>query len=186
MKDLLPLSVPEDLKIFEESTCLLPGENRQQFEIIRKMVINDIRPKTNLEWLWVLDLIELSWEVLRYRRMKEKILEIHRVDAIASILRQLDGVGMPSQRQAFVQSCSRRSSMEWREDPTAASEIEARLAAGGFDTAAVNAEVFLLAQASFDFFDRLMQSAQSRRINLLREIKVHRVLESRNKIKPPQ
>jgi hypothetical protein len=186
MKDLLPLSVPEDLKIFEESTCLLPGENRQQFEIIRKIIINDIRPKTNLEWLLVLDLVELSWEVLRYRRMKEKILEIHRVDAIASILQQLDGIGMPSQSKAFVQSCCRRSSVEWREDSTAASEIEARLTASGYDTAAVNAEVLLLAQVPFGFFDGLMQSAQSRRINLLREIAVHRVLESRNKIKSPQ
>lgn len=184
MKDLLPLSVPEDLKIFEESSCLLPGESRQQFEIIRKMIVNDVRPKTNLEWLWVLDLIELSWEVLRYRRMKEKILEIYRVDAIASILQQMDGIGMPSQSRAFVESNSRRNAIEWRDDPAAASEIEARLAAGGFDTAAVNAEVYLLAQVSFGFFDRLMQSAQSRRKNLLREITGHRVLESRNKIDP--
>jgi hypothetical protein len=182
MKDLVPLSVPEDLKIFEESTCLLPGENRQKFEVIKKMIINDIRPKTNFEWLWVLDLVELSWEILRYRRMKEKILEIRRVDAIASILQQLDGIGMPSQSKGFVQSCSRRSSMEWLEDSTAALEIEARLAASGFDTAAVNAEVFLLAQSSFGLFDRLMQSAQNRRISLLHEIMGHRVLESRNKI----
>jgi hypothetical protein len=186
MKELLPLSVPEDLKIFEESTSLLPGENRQKFEVIKKMIINDIRPKTNLEWLWVLDLVELSWEILRYRRMKEKILEIQRVDAIASILQRLDGVGMPSQRQTFVQSCSRRSSVEWREDSAAASEIEARLTACGFDAAAINAEVFLLAQIPFGFFDGLMQSAQSRRINLLREITVHRLLESRNKSKTPQ
>lgn len=150
------------------------------------MIINDIRPRTNLEWLWVLDLVELSWEVLRYRRLKEKILETHRVDAIASILQQLDGKGMPVQSKAFVQTSSRRNSIEWREDSTAASEIEARLAAGGFDTSAVNAEVFLLAQASFGFFDRLMQSAQSRRINLLREITVHRELESRNKIQATQ
>jgi hypothetical protein len=118
--------------------------------------------------------------------MKEKILEIQRVDAIASILQRLDGVGMPSQRQAFVQSCSRRSSVEWREDSTAALEIEARLAAGGFDTAAVNAEVFLLAQSSFGLFDRLMQSVQNRRISLLREITGHRVLDSRTKIRPIQ
>lgn len=184
MKDLISSpTVPADLKIFEEATCLLPGESRKQFEIIRRMIVDDIRPNTNLEWLWVLDLVELSWEILRYRRLKEKILEVHRVDAIASILQQLDERGMPVQSKAFVQSCSRRNSVEWRDDSTAASEIEARLAAGGFDMAAINAEVLLLAQASFGFFDRLMQSAQSRRINLFREIAVHRELQSRNKMR---
>jgi hypothetical protein len=33
------------------------------------MIIDDIRPGTNIEWLWMLDLVDLSWEILRYRSM---------------------------------------------------------------------------------------------------------------------
>jgi hypothetical protein len=89
------LSVPAELKSFEEPSCLLPGESRKEFEIIRRMIIEDICPKTNLEWLWILDLTELSWEILRYRRLKEKILQTRRASAIASLLQRVDGLGMP-------------------------------------------------------------------------------------------
>ena len=81
------LSVPAKLKTFEEPSCLLPGESRKEFEIVRRMVIEDIDPKTNLEWLWILDLTELSWEILRYRRLKEKVLQTYRASAIAALLR---------------------------------------------------------------------------------------------------
>jgi hypothetical protein len=76
---------------------LLPGESRQDFEAIRRMMVDDIRPETNIEWLWTLDLVELSWEILRYRRLKKRILDTHRVAAIEAILQRLDGEGMPSE-----------------------------------------------------------------------------------------
>jgi hypothetical protein len=35
------------------------------------MMVNDIQPQTNIEWLWTLDIAELSWEILRYRHLKK-------------------------------------------------------------------------------------------------------------------
>ena len=61
-----------------EPSCLLPGESLRDFEAIRQMMVEDIQPATNIEWLWTLDLVELSWEILRYRRLKERILDAHR------------------------------------------------------------------------------------------------------------
>ena len=63
-------SIPAELKSLEEPSCLLPGESRREFEVIRQMIIEDVGPKTNLEWLWTMDLVELSWEILRYRRLE--------------------------------------------------------------------------------------------------------------------
>jgi hypothetical protein len=173
------LSVPAELKTFEQPTCLLPGESRHEFELIRQMIIEDIGPRTNIEWFWTLDLIELSWEILRYRRLKEKTLQIYRGNAIASLLQRLDGAGMPAQNRIMVQVYCERAATEWCEDREAASEIEARLERNGFDSAAINAEVFAQAQQAFDLFDQLMQSAQHRRITLLREIAVRREFERR-------
>jgi len=76
---------------------LLAGENRQDFEAIRQMMVDDIQPETNIEWLWTLDFVELSWEILRYRRLKTRILDAHRVAAIETILQRLDGEGMPAE-----------------------------------------------------------------------------------------
>jgi hypothetical protein len=92
MNDLIHhLSIPAELKSFAEDTCLLPGESRRESENIRCMIIDDVRPKTHIEWLWILDLAEMSWEILRYRCLKQKILESYRQAAIEAILQRLDG-----------------------------------------------------------------------------------------------
>ena len=57
---------------FSEPFLLLPGEDLRDFEAIRQMMVDEIQPQTNIEWLWTLDLVELSWEILRYRRLKKR------------------------------------------------------------------------------------------------------------------
>src|SRR3954464_1040649 len=101
MNKIQVFAIPAALKSFEEPSCLLPGEEKREFEIIRQMIIEDVRPKTNLEWLWTIDLVELSWEILRYRRLRERILQAYRGNAIASILQRLDGAGVTPQTKGL-------------------------------------------------------------------------------------
>jgi hypothetical protein len=82
--------------------------------------------------------------------------------------------GMPFGAMPVVQHHARRTAAEWRDDQEAAIVIEARLARSGFDQLDINAEVFVQARQQFGMFDQLMQSAQSRRIGLLREISLRR------------
>lgn len=171
---IIVFSVPTELKTLEEPSCLLPGESLHEFETIRRMTVEDIRPRTNLEWLWTLDLTELSWEILRYRRLREKILQAYRAKAIAAILQRLDGAGIPPTTKGTVQIYSEQAAEDWRRDPDAASEIDARLQRSGFDLATINAEVFLQAREPFAWFDAMLHSAQSRRISLIREIALRR------------
>lgn len=171
--------VPAVLTPFVEPSCLLPGETLRDFEAIRQMMVDDIQPATNIEWLWTLGLVELSCEILRYRRLQERILDAHRQTAIEAMLRRLDGAGMPAQAGPMVQMQSRRTAAEWRCDPEAASDIEARLRRSGVDSVDIDAEVFVQARALFVMFDQLMQSAQNRRIGLLREISIRRQIPTR-------
>src|SRR5712671_3804069 len=173
------LTVPAELVPFSEPSFLLPGESRQDFDAIRQMMVDDIRPETNIEWLWTLDLVELSWEILRYRRLKKRILDAHRVTAIDAILQRLDGEGMPVETMQMVRTRARRAAAEWRDDREAAVEIEARLDRGGFDAVDINAEVFVQARELFDMFDQLMIAAQRRRVGLLREISIRHEIVGR-------
>jgi hypothetical protein len=168
------LKAPDELRAFAEPSLLLPGENLRDYEVLRQMIIEDIQPQTNIEWLWTLDLIELSWEILRYRRLKKSILDVYRATAIEAILRRLDGEGMPAEVGPMVDLHARRTASEWRDDGDAASVTEARLRRSKFDAIEINAEVFIQARASFEMFDRLTQLAQTRRIGLLREIGLRR------------
>ena len=138
------------------------------------MIVEDIQPQTNIEWLWTLDLVELSWEILRYQRLKKSILDAHRTTAIEAILRRLDGEGMPAEVMTMVDLHAKRTAAEWRDDRDAARETEARLRRSKFGNIDINAEAFVQARASFEMFDRLTQSAQIRRIGLLREISLRR------------
>ena len=168
------ISVPAVLRSFADPSGLLPGEDRQDFEAIRQMMIDDIKPETNLEWLWVFDLVELSWEILRYRRLKQKILQASRVQAIEAVLQRLDGAGMPECALQNMRLQTMRNAAEWLEEPGAVREIETRLERHRIDVVAINAEVFIQTRGTFALFDGLMQSAQSRRIILLREINSRR------------
>jgi hypothetical protein len=57
MSGTMSLSVPAVLRSFADPSGLLPGEDRQDFEAIRQAMIDDIQPETNLEWLWIFDLV---------------------------------------------------------------------------------------------------------------------------------
>jgi hypothetical protein len=175
MNDLVRrFSIPSEFKDLMEQPCLLPGESRQDFEILRQMMIEDIQPRTNIEWLWIVDLIELSWEILRYRRLKYKVLEANRAAAIETILWDLDGAGLPVGTSDEARLEIRRNALEWRDDPQAAAEIEERLRRHGWDAAAINARVFVQARDAFSMLDNLMSAAQGRRVALLREMGLRR------------
>jgi hypothetical protein len=173
------LSIPLELNAFSEPSFLLPGENQQEFDIIRNMMIDEVQPQTNIEWLWTLDLVELSWEIFRYRRLKQRALHEHRHFAIKAILLRLDGAGIPAADFAHLAVQSGRSAEEWRHDPDAALEIEARLRRHGFNETSIDAELFCQAGDAFGTFDALLHRAQDRRIRLLREINARRAISKR-------
>jgi hypothetical protein len=173
------IDAPAELRLFAQPSFLLPGEDAGDFEVIRQMMVDDIRPQTNIEWLWTLDIVELSWEILRYRRLKERVLNAHRAAAIEAILLRLDGEGMPTEAMPTVHIQAKRTATEWRDDRSAAVEIEARLRRSGIDNIDINAEVFVQAHRLFEMFDQLMQLAQTRRTGLLREISIRREFASR-------
>jgi hypothetical protein len=154
---------------------LMPGESLNDYEAIRDMIIQEITPQSGIEWLWAADLIELSCDIVRYRALRQKMLEIRRRDAIDAMLQRLDlpGISHPFRQSARDQT--RLNAEQWRTDPIANTEIENRLTAQGIDEGSVNAEVLIQSRELFILFDSLMQSAQARRIMLLREINRRRI-----------
>jgi hypothetical protein len=179
------VAVPAIFDRVVEPTFLMPGESLDDYKAIRDMILQEIAPQSGIEWLWAADLVELSWDIVRYRALRQKMLKIRRQDAIAAMLQRLDLPGIP---HAFRQSARDQTNLnaeQWRTDPIANAEIETRLATQGIDEGSVNAEVLIQCRELFILFDGLMQSAQNRRILLLREINRRRVsLEIEQGIQP--
>lgn len=156
------LTIPERLRPFAEP-ALIAGESREDYELLRQLLIEDIQPRSNLEWLWLFDLAELSWEILRYRKLKVRAIEMHRVKAIEALLLQIDGAGFP-EHDPVPRKYARRNSAEWQVDPLATCEIETKLARCGFDRDTTSAAVLIQAQTVLFLFDALIDKAQKRRL----------------------
>ena len=169
------IAVPAIFHRVVEPTFLMPGESLEDYKAIRDMILEEIAPQSGIEWLWAADLVELSWDIVRYRALRQKMLKIRRQDAIAAMLQRLD---LPAIPHAFRESARDRTKLnaeQWRTDPIANAEIEQRLGAQGIDEESVNSEVLVQCRELFIMFDSLTQAAQTRRILLLREINRRRM-----------
>jgi hypothetical protein len=169
-------SMPAELRSLFKAPRLLPGESQSDYAAIRQMMIDEVAPQSSIEWLWTIDLIEMSWDVVRYRSLRAKVLEVYREAAVESLLHRIDSLGIPPAALDMAQRHTRRNVELWRDDPREAAEIESRLKSKGIDATSINIEVFLKARDLFVMFDSLMHSAQSRRIVLLREIATRRAV----------
>jgi hypothetical protein len=69
-----------------------------------------------------------------------------------------------------------QNALSWRLDSIARSEIEARLASYGFDQHSVSMETYVQARETFVLFENLLNTAQTKRLVVLKEIKHHRAL----------
>jgi hypothetical protein len=170
------IPMPTFLSATARPASLLPGENLCDFDSLRDSIIHDVAPQSGIEWLWTIDLIDLSWDIIRYRALRQKVLETYRRAAVESVLQRLDLAGIPEESLPLARNYTKRNAIQWREDPEAAAEIEIRLASNGIDAESVNLEVFVQSRELFLMFDTLMHSAQNRRIVLLREISSRRSL----------
>jgi hypothetical protein len=174
-----PSSIPTQFIPFLDRPRLLPGESAAEYDVVQRTIIEDIQPQTGMEWLWTIDLIELSWDIIRYRTLRSKLLEDFREAAIEASLQRLDQPGIPDASLYLAKCHIRNNTEQWRDDPKAAAEIEARLRSKGIGEMSINTELFVQARELYIMFDSLTNSAQNRRMTLLREIAARRALTRR-------
>ena len=169
-----PRSMPSELEALAPPPLLLPGESLQRYQLMRQAILIELAPRSAIEWLLAIDVVELSWEIQRYRLLRQKLLECYRQHAIEYSLLQIDLAGIPSDYADQASEHIRHNARIWRIDPGAASEIETRLLTYGFDQHSINVEVYLQAREVLLVFEALITSAHSRRVSLLREIERQR------------
>jgi hypothetical protein len=177
--DLGSVEPEQSLAALAPAPTLLPGESLEHYQLMRRALIADLAPNSAVEWLLTFDVIELSWEIERYRVLRQRILLQYREQAIEESLLRIDLLesahpGSVGRRQI------RHNARCWRTDAIAAREIETRLADQGIDQSTLDAECLAQAREIFLLFQALLDSAQSRRGGVLKEIKFHRSFRQRS------
>lgn len=172
--------VPEELEVLRPEPLLLPGESREQYDALQRIVLGDIAPRYPIECLLAFDVAELSWEIRRYRSLRHKLLEVFRHRAVEGALSQIDLVGIDDRTKEVARAHIAKNVLDWRVNPKATAEIDGRLLAYGFDEASLSMEVYLQVREQYAFFEGLINSASLHRFNLLREINRGRFAKAAN------
>jgi hypothetical protein len=144
---------------------LLPGEQEAEYATHVARIVAVAQPKDAIEDFLTRYVIDLSWEVIRLRRLKAGLLRVSIGSGIQPVMRSL-GYNFVSAREIATSWAAGEKS--------AKNEVAAALKKAQLTMEDVVAETLEGKIDSFERFDRMLASAEARRNNALREIERHR------------
>jgi hypothetical protein len=148
---------------------LLPGEQEAEYVTLVARIVAVAAPRDAIEDLLTRDVIDLTWEVFRLRRVKTGILKASINMGVEGVL---DGLGY-GQDQTY--NYTKRLGENWAAgDKKSRKDVMAALSAAGLTIDEVTAKTLESKLDSFERLDRMLASAEARRNNALREIDRHR------------
>jgi len=169
------MKVPGEIEPFMRASVLvLPGEKEDEFLQLMEMMVLDIVPLTNIEWLCAIDLGSLWWEIQRYRRWKITIIMTNRAEALEEALCKSDPHYLLMGRKPGIEAQARLDAEKWRKDDNQRIQLNIRMKSHGYDANGINAEAFGRGLSSLIVIERFLASARSQVNALLREIGIRR------------
>ena len=143
---------------------LTEGEDARQYDEIQTRFSATIKPKDFLEEMWTRDVVDLTWDILRMRRIKAGLLTSVMSEGMDKILKQLLDW---EEAHELSEAWSAR-------DPEAIKSVDALLAARGLTMELAAARGFEARIDTFEQIDRMAMAAEARRNSALRELERHR------------
>jgi hypothetical protein len=144
---------------------LLEGEDPSAYNGLLVRISGAVKPADVFEEIWVWDIVNLTWETFRWRRLT------------ASLIRASTHLGVkvtlaPTQKKLGEINLLAE---DWAAgDPDVIKEVKKRLASAGLSMDAVMAHTFAAKITEIERIDRLTMNAELRRNAALREIERHR------------
>ena len=178
MEDTIPATVNSETKPTRLPEFgpppLIPGEDEAAYDALFVQISKAVKPRDFLEQMWVHDTVDLFWGVLRYRRLKAKLLNVRAHEGLRKL--SFDH-GIPV-RQQTVQAWARR-------DADAVKEVNEMFEKGVTSEDSIMAETLANNIDDIERIEPLMTSGELRRDKILREIERHRksLVRSRGRTK---
>lgn len=145
--------------------ALLEGENEAAYSELLLQLSSVVGPADTIEEIWTRDIVDLTWEVWRWRRLKAALLAANAQRGLRRILRRLIDDEATADRLAE----------RWATGhPPAVKRVNRVLAKAGLSMDAVMAETLVVRLDSIERIDGLVAAAERRRNAVLHEIERHR------------
>ena len=144
---------------------LLPGEKQADYADVAVRVVRAAQPRDAIEEFLVRDVVDLTWEIFRLRRMKADYCGRPWAPGVRAVL---GSVGYP-----YPQAGARSEKLA-AGDKSARQKVDSILTKAGLTIQEATAKTLDSKLDSFERLDRMLASAEARRNNALREIDRHR------------
>jgi hypothetical protein len=140
---------------------LLLTESKDEFNLIRDNLNDQLKPRGIIEQMYVEDVTYLVWEILRLRRSKAAIINLAFRDALTEVVMQL--LHKPGEYKHELEDRAEDLAREWFSDLNVRKQIAELLREFDLDETALEAEAFRKSADDLEGIDRLMASAEARR-----------------------
>ena len=180
------LPIPADLQPLFDDPPLLSTENSGQYRSLLDQIAKCVKPKDVIEWLWVRDIVDLSWEIRRLRRFKVLIIELARQKRISDFgaptdLRFVPAISVTVNGQPISDFIRDHPISEFGEPisdpgkPVSKKKVKkTRKRKPKLDTESDSASLFQECISDYQCVDRLLAAAEVRRNEALHEIELRR------------
>ena len=155
--------IPKDIAALFGRAPTLKTEDDEIYWNCMERFVKCVEPQDVIEWLWVKDVVDLSWEILRFRRLKIDLVEIDREDKNATIEWEREHFDEP-----YIHIFSGKLT------PPDTADIEARKNKPLLDSETNSAELLFNHIEEYEQIEKLLTSAELRRDRILREIDLRR------------
>ncbi len=132
---------------------LIKGENSAEYDELLTRVSAAVSPADILEDIWVRDLVDLTWETWRYRRLKAALMAISAHKALGAVL---DPLLEWHEKQALVAGWTAG-------EPEAIKSVDALLKSAGLTMDSVMAQSLSIKLDDIERIDRMIALAEARR-----------------------
>lgn len=144
---------------------ILDGEDLDAYNGLHDRMRSVVSPEDFIEEIWVRDVVDLTWEILRLRRLKAKLMAAETHQGLDRLLNHL--VSYEEGTSALVEGWVHR-------DPRSVKRVDKIMADAGFDRQTLHALTLVANLDQFERIDRMTTQAEARRNSVFREIDRHR------------
>jgi hypothetical protein len=153
-------SIPPDIQALFGDPPLLSTEDPHLYWEMFDRFVGSVEPRNIFEWLWIKDIVDLSWEIARLRRYRAQQIENARDNKNAAI--------------EYTREHADESD-PFALEPLTPEQIEARRNTPRLDTEADSANLLMSEYLdTYETVDKLLMAAELRRDRILRELDFRR------------
>jgi hypothetical protein len=143
---------------------LFDGEDTTIYDQLLTQVSTTVMPEDIFEDIWVRDVVDLTIEVFRLRRLKANLMKVNAYKGLSETLAPLVG---RSQAETLADGWAARKS-------DVVEEVNKTLTSAGLSNECILAQTFSLKVNDIERIEHMMALAEARRNATLREIDRHR------------